>query len=127
LFELQPLERRLFLSGSLAGTSAPAPALTNLTTLGTANWSHWGDSTTPVSMSGATPINFTPIGTATINTWPTVADAFSWSNGTPTANASGDASTVYSSGLNTGYQLVLPADTQQRTVSLFVGAYAATG
>ena len=114
-------------AGTLSGSAATAPALTNLTTLGTANWSHWGDSTTPISMSGVTPINFTPIGTATINTWPTVADGFSWSNGTPTASASNDASTVYSSGLNTGYQLVLPADTQQRTVSLFVGAYAATG
>src|SRR5258708_6190550 len=61
------------------------------------------------------------------NPWPTDAHTSPCSSAPPTASASGDATTIYSSGLNTGYQLVLPADTQQRTVSFFGGVYGATG
>jgi fibronectin type 3 domain-containing protein len=118
-------------AGNLTVTTQPNSSQTDLTALGTGDWYHWGDlgASAPVHKSGvANPINFTLLGTGAYSSaYFDNSDTFNWSDGTPTPSASGDASGVYVPGLGNGFQLVLPADTNQRTANLYVGVYLAQG
>ena len=132
LFDIHPLEQRIFLSaGHLAGAVSAPQSLINLTAEGTEDWSHWGDlsNTQPEYKAGDTmPVGFTPIGTpATLAAYSGNSNAFSWSNGAPDSSATADSTGVYSAGVGSGFQLVLPADTQTRVVDLYVGVFASAG
>src|SRR6202011_5829779 len=52
---------------------------------------------------------------------------YTWTDGTPTASATNTTTGVYISGVNNGFQITAPADTTQRTLTVYVDAYHAQG
>ncbi|KAF0190380.1 MAG: Steryl-sulfatase [Gammaproteobacteria bacterium] len=117
----------------LAGSTAASPVRVNLTAAGTADWIHWG-------LSGASSINrkagvnprignYTSLGAAPARFQaPTGARvAYSWSDGTPTASSSSTTAGLFFTGTGNGYTLNLPADTNTRTLQLYVGGSMAKG
>src|SRR3990172_6370601 len=92
-------------AGALTGTNATAPASINLTTQGSADWTHWGLSsvTSFNRKSGVTQqiSNYTLIGTTAPSRFqaPTGARVtYAWSDGTPTASTSGTRTGLFVNG-----------------------------
>jgi len=117
--------------GSLTGTASGAVTALNLTTLGTADWAHWGDPGVAGPVRKATGGNL--IGDYTLAAaGPVVAydddqRAMSWTDGTPVAVSAANLNGLYVDGLNNGYVLTLPAGTASRTVTIAVGGWASGG
>ena len=117
--------------GSLAGSGTISPTSLNLTTEGTSDWAHWGllnASNFNHKAIGAGQIsNFTRIGTNTVKRYTDNRTAFSWTDGTPVASIANTNVGVYINGLTNGFQLTVPADTNLRTLRVYVGLYGAQG
>jgi RHS repeat-associated protein len=112
-------------SGALRGVSAATSGQVNLTTLGTADWAHWG-LTTASSFDHKAGVS-SQIPTYTLTNGGTVGHAglytnnYIWTDGTPTASATTPTG-LYLGGASHGFQLVLPADnTNVRTLKLYLG------
>jgi hypothetical protein len=103
----------------------------NLTSLGTVDWAHWGLTTSSSfdhKASGGSQIsNFTVVGTGPANRYTDNAFGYSWTDGTPTVSATNSTTGIYILGINNGFQITAPADTTQRTVTVYVDAYNAQG
>ena len=103
----------------------------NLTALGTLDWAHWGltSASSFDHKAGVTSqiSNFTVVGTGAANRYADNAFGFSWTGGTPTASATNSTTGVYISGVGNGFQITVPADTTQRTLTVFVDSYHAQG
>jgi hypothetical protein len=103
----------------------------DLTVEGTADWAHWG--LTAASsfdhLSGVTSqiSNYTQLGTSGILRQKQSPTSYSWSNGTPTVAGNATPTGVFSIGVGNGFQLTLPADTNLRTLKLYVGVWDAQG
>ena len=123
-------------TGTGTGTGQLSPVLTtpsgaaNLTTEGTADWVHWG-------LTNAASINRKSGVTAQIGKLTMVNGAvaaryadnslqFTWSNGTATANAT-TRTGLYVPGINKGYELTVPADTNGRTLVVYLGGWNTRG
>ena len=52
---------------------------------------------------------------------------YDWSDGTPTLSATGSKTGVFIHGLANGFMLTAPADSDARTLKLYVGLYGAQG
>jgi len=117
--------------GTLQGGVAASPPGVNLTTEGAADWTHWGLATnTSFDYKTGVPgqiSNFTELGTNTVTRFTNNYTSFSWSDGTPTANSAGTQTGVYVTGLKNGFSLTAPADTNTRTLKVYVGCYGAEG
>ena len=118
-------------TGSLAGSLATPSGTQNLTALGTLDWAHWGltSASSFNHKAGVTSqiSNFTVVGTGAANRYADNAFGFSWTGGTPTASATNSTTGVYISGVGNGFQITVPADTTQRTLTVFVDSYHAQG
>lgn len=118
-------------SGSLTAVSSSPPASVNLTAEGTADWTHWGLSGASSfnRKSGVSPqiSNYTKIGTGSVGSFNDNSVLYSWSDGSPTGSAVNSGGALYFTGLNRGYELNIPADTNTRTLKLYVGVYAGQG
>ena len=117
-------------AGILLGTQAAAPASVNLTAEGTLDWAHWGLSTATDfdQKSGvANQINnFTQIsGAGTVNRYANALAAYSWSDGTPTASATGTTTGVYTGGLDDGFEFTVAADTTTKFLKVYAGCWNA--
>jgi len=118
-------------SGSLAGSVATPSGTQTLSTLGTLDWAHWG--LTSASgfdhKSGVTSeiSNYTVVGTGPANQYGDNAFGYTWTGGTPTASATNTTTGVYITGVGNGLQITAPADTTQRTLTVYVDAYNAQG
>lgn len=115
--------------GSLTGSVALPPTTLNLTTEGTADWVHWGLSS-PSSSDRKSSItqkigNLISLGTNPVQRFADNHTAFSWSDGTPTTNASNTPTGVFVTGVTNGFQFTLPADTTPRRLKVYAGCYAA--
>ena len=103
----------------------------NLTTLGTVDWAHWGITSASSfdHKAGVTSqiSNFTVVGTGAANRYADNAFGFTWTGGTPTASATNSTTGVYIEGVGNGFQITAPADTTQRTLTVYVDAYHAQG
>jgi hypothetical protein len=112
----------------LEGKFAAPNGATNLTTLGTVDWAHWG--LTSASdfnhRSGGQIPNFTKIGNAQPTQYTNYMWGFSWTNGTPRATADNTLTGVYQGGVGSGFMLSVPADTTTRIFRIFVANYANT-
>lgn len=105
---------------------------TNLTSVGTSDWVHWGyggsAGAVDRSNTGAYLISSYGLltgGTVSANgTWPI---DFSWSNGTPVSGVSTTTSCIYVKGLDNGFTLSVPASTTTRTLYVYVGVYKGRG
>jgi hypothetical protein len=117
--------------GVLTGSTANPPASVNLSTEGTVDFAHWGLNSASDfnSKSGATVeiSNFTKIGTATVGRYTNNPVSYSWTGGTPAASATNTTTGVYIEGLNNGFQFTVPADTNQRTLKVYVGVFDTRG
>lgn len=117
-------------AGTLIGSQASAPASVNLTAEGMLDWTHWGLSTATDfdQKSGGTNqiSNFTQIsGAGTVSQFANAAVACSWSDGTPTASATGTTTRVYAGGLDDGFEFTVAADTTTKFLKVYAGCWNA--
>ena len=127
-----PLDIFVYGSGGTQTSSvaAPPPAV-NLTSEGTADWTHWG-LVTKKSFDAKNLVrrkisNFTALGTNPVQSYMDNPIAFSWSDGTPTAVVSGTTTGVLITGVTNGFLLTAPADSNPRQLKVYVGGYGAQG
>jgi hypothetical protein len=112
-----------------------SPTNVNLTTEGSADWIHWGRTTAAdvnrKSTGGSQISNYTLIGANTSRArFDDSASTYSWTDGTPTATATNTRTGVYINNFNgpgRGFQFTAPADTTERSLDVFVGAFDASG
>ena len=118
-------------TGSLAGSLATPSGTQNLTALGTRDWAHWGltSASSFNHKAGVTSqiSNYTVVGTGAANRYADNGFGYSWTGGTPTASATNSTTGVYISGVGNGFQITVPADTTQRTLTVYVDSYHAQG
>ncbi len=124
----KPVE--IFVYGTGGGQTnavAPSPAAVDLTSEGSADWTHWGllTNTSFDCKSGVRRkiSNFTALGTNAIQRYADNFTSFSWSDGTPTPTADATTTGVFITGLDNGFRLTAPADTQPRQLKVYVGGY----
>jgi hypothetical protein len=106
----------------------------NLTTNGPVDWVHWGTFTefAPDRKAGVSPVigDYTSFGGTAAQGPFRYTDNFngySWSDGMPHAAITNPSQGVYEIGRNNGLQFTVPADTTQRVLKVYVGAFAAKG
>jgi hypothetical protein len=118
-------------AGTLSGTLATTASPVNLTTEGTQDWAHWGrnNANSFNHRSGVTQqiSNYTRIGPSAAQWFGDNTIGYSWTNGTPTAAASGTTTGIWIGGVNNGFQITVPADTALKTLRVYVGVAAAQG
>jgi len=117
--------------GMLSGSATLPAASVDLTAEGATDWAHWGLSS-PGDFDHKAGVlqqisNFTKIGTNDTQRLQDYSSAFRWSNGTPTAGTNGTQTGVFIHGLTNGFLLTAPADTNSRTLKVYVGLYGAEG
>ncbi|MDE3066725.1 MAG: hypothetical protein KGJ60_04150 [Verrucomicrobiota bacterium] len=128
-------------AGTLTGTFTPiaAGSNVNLTAEGKLDWVHWGlytaDSLDRKADVAPQISNFTLVGdnssyTLAAYQYTNNANGYTWYDGVPTTNATNTPTGVWAYDyvpFGSGFQLTVPADTAQRTLQVFVGAFAAEG
>jgi hypothetical protein len=130
-------------AATLSGTVAAIPrnSVVDLTAAGALDWVHWGlhTDTSVDRKANVTPriSDFTLLPPASIETnagtyafqFSDNPNGYSWSDGSPTASVTNTTTGVWAYGfpisLGTGFELTVPADTQVKTLKLYVGAWAA--
>lgn len=116
---------------SLAGLSGPVSGTVNLTAEGRLDWGHWGlgTDTSFDHKAGVSSVisNYSIVGTGPAYAYSDNPNGFSWIDGTPTLAATATPTGVYIVGLKNGFQIRCPADTSQKTLKVYVGAYGARG
>ena len=118
-------------TGSLAASLATPSGTQNLTSLGTGDWAHWGitAATSFDHKAGVTSqiSNYTMVGASAANRYSDNGFGYTWTGGTPTASATNTTTGVYVEGVGNGFRITAPADTTQRTLTVYVDAYHAQG
>ena len=122
--------------GTLSGRGAlPTNSLgfyrIDLSEEGAADWAHWG-LVSPASFDHKASVpqqisNFMRIGTNDTQRLDDYVTEFSWSDGIPTAGTNGTGTGVFTYGMTNGFLLSAPADTNLRTLKVYVGLYGAEG
>ena len=115
------------IGGNLSGSGNSATTTDNLTSEGTADWVHWGD-TVLNRKSGVTPqiANYTVVGSGSVLSYSNDPRALSWTDGTPTAGGS-NHNGIYINSLHNGFSFTAPADTNSRTLTVHVGGWLSGG
>lgn len=128
-------------AGTLTGTFAPVASGSNvdLTAVGKLDWAHWG-LYTDTSMNRKASVspqisNFTLLGDSgdylAAYQYSDNANSYSWQDGTPVSVVSHTTTGVWAYGSpiapGAGFEISVPADTTQKTLEVFLGAYAAKG
>lgn len=99
---------------------------------GTIDWAHWGLNG-PNSFNHKGGItqqitNFTLIGTGALGWFLDSSNTFSWVNGTPTLSTSNTQTGVNTNGVvGNGFEINMPADTNLKSLKLYVGVWFAQG
>jgi hypothetical protein len=116
--------------GSLLGTQAAAAAGYNLTSLGSADWIHWGTGNNPTAVdrkaTGKSQIsNTTRIGTGSYGSYFDSSRNVMWTDGTPLATDTGDDAYIWANNsLGAGYSFTVPAGTTTHTLYIYAGGYS---
>ncbi|QVL50302.1 MAG: PKD domain-containing protein [Thiocapsa sp.] len=114
-------------SGLLEAELSATSSSVNLTSEGMLDYAHWGRSTAAdinrkagvaAQIGALTSIDGARFGRFNNSARP----AYTWSDGTPTASATTNAGVVLS-GAGRGYALTVPADTDARTLVVYVGGW----
>jgi uncharacterized repeat protein (TIGR01451 family) len=118
-------------TGSLSASIATPPSAVDLTAEGVTDWAHWG-LTSATSFNHKTGVpqqisNFTKIGSGSISRVNASPVLMSWTDGTPTLNASNTPGGIFIRGVNNGFQVTAPADTTDKVLNLYVGLWKAQG
>ena len=115
-------------SGTLSGAVTSSAAAVNLTTEGTADWVHWGDTSLNRKAGVAAQIsNYTVAGSGSVLKYANDPRPLSWTDGSPTALGTNNKNGVYISGTGNGFSIAAPADTTTRTIVLHVGGWNSGG
>jgi hypothetical protein len=120
--------------GVLSGSIVASPAtLVDLTVAGLGDWAHWGmvnATSFDHKLTGGSQIsNFTNLLGGPVTQHGGYPIPFTWSDGTPdtTAMPAGGTTTgVYLYGTGQGFRITAPADTTDRTLTLYVGGQQST-
>jgi len=117
------------INASFASLSAGS---VNLTDEGLAYWTHWGLGGAPGYNSkdqGHQLISsYTKLGTATVGWFSDNIISYNWTNGKPTISTSGTTTGVLiNDAVGNGFEITVPADTNLRTLKVYVGAWWAQG
>jgi uncharacterized repeat protein (TIGR01451 family) len=119
--------------GSITGGIVTSPVGTvNLTTAGTLDWAHWGRNG-PTSFDHKAAVtqqitNITKIGTGALTWFADCPTAFTWTDGTPTLNVTSTPTGINTNGIvGNGFEITVPADTNLKTVKVYVGVWYAQG
>ena len=104
----------------------------DLTAEGLNDWAHWGlvSETSFDHKSGITPLisNYTLLGTAGVLRLTDNPTMFSWVNGTPTATGVNTQTGVFVNNVaGNGFEITVPADTNLRTLKVYLGLWYAQG
>ena len=114
--------------GSLVGSGNSAMTLVSLTSEGTTDWRHWGDSSLNHKAGVTAQLsNYTVVGTQNVLAYSNDLRPISWSDGTPTASAASDTNGLYIQGLGQGFSFTAPADTTSRTLVVHLGGWKSGG
>ena len=127
-------------AASLTASFAAIPQGSNvvLTVAGPVDWVHWGlyTETSLDRKAGVAPLisDFTLLdatnGFAYVYEFADNYNGYTWSDGTPTAAVTNTTTGVWAYGVpaaGSGFLITAPADTTLRTLSVYVGAFAAAG
>jgi Bacterial Ig domain len=116
--------------GTLSGSVALPPASVDLTSEGNLDWAHWGlisansfDHKAGVAQQIG---NLTKVGTNALQRLADNYSSFGWNDGTPTPSTNSNSG-VFLYGPTNGFQFTVPADTNPRTLKVYVGGYASAG
>ena len=119
------------LTGQLTGTALSPSAAADLTVEGPADWVHWGEGSVPGQVRKAAVVAqvsaYQVVAGGTVKIYGNDLRPLSWSDGAPTASGGGNRKGVYITGQGTGFSVTVPADTQQRTVKVYVGGWKSSG
>ncbi|MCX7709740.1 MAG: stalk domain-containing protein [Clostridia bacterium] len=125
------LARISALTGTLSGSAAAPAYSVNLSNEGTKDWAHWGfDGESKFNhKNGVTQQigNYSRIGSGSVNWFADNPVLFSWTGGTPNDTVSNSGTGIYVTREGNGFQLTVPADTTQKTLRLYLGAWKAKG
>jgi hypothetical protein len=115
-------------TGLLSGSGTSANTAVNLTTEGTVDWVHWGDSALN-RKSGVTAqiSNYTIVGTGPVPTYNNDPRPMSWTDGSPIASNSSDTNGVYISATGNGFSITVPAGTAAQILTVHVGGWNSSG
>ena len=117
--------------GSLSGTFGDAPANVVLSNVGKRDWIHWGltNADDVDGKAGITPqiSNFTAVGGALAPRTNKTRTSYSWSSGEPTASVANTKTGVRVYNLGKGFEFTAPADTNPRTLNIYLDAKKVTG
>jgi hypothetical protein len=116
------------IGGSLSGAGNSAAATFNLTTEGTADWVHWGDTALNRKSGVATPQigNYTLVGSGQVLSYSNDPRTLSWTDGTP-APSDSNANGLYISAPQNGFSFTAAADSNTRSLTVHVGGYYSGG
>lgn len=115
--------------GSLTALFGAQTATVNLSAEGTQDWAHWGlssessfDHKAGVSSQIS---NYTVLGAGAISRFSDLSYTHVWNDGTPTQAATTTTGVFASGAAGNGFRITAPADTNTRTMRLYVGAWYA--
>ena len=127
-------------AANLTGSFDPIPqgSSVDLTAAGPVDWVHWGlyTETSLDRKAGVAPLisDFTILdatnGYAYVYQFADNYNGYSWSDGTPSGAVTNTTTGVWAYGVPTmgsGFEFNAPADTNPRTLKVYVGAFAARG
>jgi hypothetical protein len=117
--------------GLLAGSVTAPPRNVNLTAEGTADWAHWGH-TSSTSFNHKSHVqqqisDFTRLGDNPVDRYTNNFTSFTWTDGTPIEEVVNSTTGVFVTGFSNGFEITLPADTARRTLNVYAGLYGAAG
>jgi VCBS repeat-containing protein len=114
--------------GALSGTGTSSAAAANLTTEGTLDWLHWGE-TSLTRKSGVTAqlTTYTVIGGGAATRYTNDPRPLSWTGGTPTATGANNKNGVFVWNFGAGFSFTAPASTTTRTLTVRVGGWNSGG
>jgi hypothetical protein len=119
------------INGTLTGSVAKPVSPVQLTQEGTLDWAHWGLAavTDFNHKSGVTPqiSNYALVGGIAPRRFANGLVGFTWTDGTPAPTATATPTGVLVSGQNNGFQITVPADTNLRTLRVYVGVWGNQG
>jgi predicted homoserine dehydrogenase-like protein len=71
--------------------------------------------------------NYTIVGTGAANQYGNNGFGYTWTDGTPTASITNSTTGVFIAGVGNGFQIAAPADSTQRTLTVYVDAWLVQG
>jgi hypothetical protein len=117
--------------GAQTNSVTTSPSSVDLTAEGTADWTHWGLTTNSSfdykNLVSRKISNYSLIGNSSPIRYSDNFTSFVWSDGTPTPQTAGTPTGLYVTGTGNGFSLTAPADTNSRTLRLYVGGYGVQG